>query len=117
MGMTLEEEKGIGGSADHRFLSLSPPLDHDSSPTSYIIRAWWMPPTGYGADLKSPPPPASWGPLLAGGVRPSRLMHWKAPWPRWFHPGDVHFSQDHCHSPILYPMAMQCNGLNGPKRL
>ena len=27
----------------------------------------------------------------------------------WVHPGDVHFSQDHFHPPILHPIALQCS--------
>ena len=27
--------------------------------------------------------------------------------PVWVHPGDVHFSQDQCHLPILHPIAVQ----------
>ena len=33
--------------------------------------------------------------------------------PIWVHPGDVHSSQDHCHSLACIPQP--CNGLNGPK--
>ena len=27
----------------------------------------------------------------------------------WLRPGDVHFSQDHCHPRILHPAALQCS--------
>ena len=45
----------------------------------------------------------------AGGVRSSCLVHWEEPWPRpcLFHPGDIHFSQDHCHPAILCPKSAQ----------
>ena len=28
------------------------------------------------------------------------------------HPGDAHFSQEHCHSPILHPIALQWSQVN-----
>ena len=71
-------------------------------------------PTSSGRGGRRPPgkmrtssrPPGSWRPPPAGGMRSSCLMHW---WltsrPGRFRPGDVHFSQVHCHPSILHPIA------------
>ena len=55
--------------------------------------------------------PTSWWPPLAGAVRSSCIVRWEAPWPGWFHPGDVHFSQDHFHPPPLPYISQPCHGL------
>ena len=45
---------------------------------------------------------------LAGGIRtrPCALGFTLAR-PAWVHPGDVHYSQDHCHSPFVHSIALQ----------
>ena len=61
-----------------------------------------------------PPPPGVGWPLLAGGVR-NRQAQWTFTLARpvWVHPGDVHFSQDHCPPP--HPTSHALNDTNGPK--
>ena len=54
-------------------------------------------------------PPDGWRPQPAGGMHPNCFSHWwPISWPGfWLRPGDVHFSQDHCHPLILHPAALQ----------
>ena len=79
-----------------------------------LIPAWWMS-TGYEADLESPLPEVDdrhcqvWCEQVrwcTGGEGEGVLTIFVL-----FRPGDVHFSQDDCHSPISQP----CNRPIGQK--
>ena len=85
------------------------------SPTPQLIRACGRRSTGYVASLPSLPQKVGHRRWLEGGAPLPRTLVGNLLKPGRFHPGDVHFSQDHCHPPSYIPKPY--NDLNGPEGL
>ena len=73
---------------------------HPASPDALRYRAWWTSSTGKVADLVSPPG-------IGPRYEPDHEIWGTLARSVWVHPGDVHFFQDQCHPPILYPITPQ----------
>ena len=85
--------------------------------TPLVIRTWWTSSTGYVTDLELPPPPAGGGGRLwlERRVAVAYCAGLLSPAVRTDHPGNVHFSQNPCHS-SPHPRS-QCPAMVGADRI